>query len=264
MSVPASSRRPLTVVALVALAFLALLAVSTARADARSSHARHGTRHGNASSHGRRHRRAKASGLGQLSGLLPRNHLTTESALRVDLNRETVRLPLYRGRSPVPGAPGQTETVWFVLLDASDSGLAHDLGVNYAPKLANLAISCSECVQTVTLDRPAPSENRFGQANVDFAGAPDFGPTRVAKPGPDGFPLADFQPGAVAGPGYSPFIRIAGSSVVYNAPIVAVGDHPSDVVHHTDTADRALGIHLAGNSPQGQFLESYVDMLFVK
>jgi len=37
----------------------------------------------------------------------------------------------------------------------------------------------------------------------------------------------------VAGPGYSPFIRIDGSSVVYNAPIVATGDGPFDVVHHT-------------------------------
>ena len=36
-------------------------------------------------------------GLGQLSGLLPRDHLTEESALQVDLTHETVRLPLYPG-----------------------------------------------------------------------------------------------------------------------------------------------------------------------
>ena len=35
-----------------------------------------------------------AKGLGQLSGLLPRDHLTTESAIQVDLSKETVRLPL--------------------------------------------------------------------------------------------------------------------------------------------------------------------------
>jgi hypothetical protein len=45
-----------------------------------------------------------------------------------------VRLPLYPGT-----ANGQK--VWYVLLDASNAGLAHDLGVNYAPKLANIAIS---------------------------------------------------------------------------------------------------------------------------
>jgi hypothetical protein len=99
---------------------------------------------------------------------------------------------------------------------------------------------------------------------VEFQGAVDFSPTRIAVPGPTGFPLAAFQPGAVGEPGYSPFIRIAGSDVVYNAPIVASGDGPFDVVHHTNTGDRVLGIHIAPPSPQGQFLESYADMLFVK
>jgi hypothetical protein len=197
------------------------------------------------------------TGLGQTSGLLPSDHLTLESAIQVDLSKETVRLPLYKGK-----ANGQT--VWFVLLDASDAGLAHDLGVNYAPKLANLAINCPDCVQTVTIESPTPDQNRFGQAIVNFKGAPDFTPTRVATPGPDGFPLADFTPGAVAGQGYSPFIRIEGSPVVYSAPIVATGDGPFDVDHHTNTHDRALGIHIAPPAPPGQYLESWVDMLFVK
>jgi hypothetical protein len=195
--------------------------------------------------------------LGQLSGDLPRDHLTLESAINVDLSKETVRLPLYKGKA-------DGKTVWYTLLDASDSGAAHDLGVNFAPKLANLAIGCPECVQTVTLESPTPTENKFGAAVVDFQGAPDFSPTRVAEPGPDGFPLTEFQPGAVAGPGYSPFIRIAGSQTIYNAPIVATGDGPFDVEHHTDTADRALGIHIAADSVPGQFQESWVDMLFVK
>jgi hypothetical protein len=68
---------------------------------------------------------ASAQGLGQLSGLLPRDHLTVESALQVDLSKQSVRLPLYKGR-----ADGQT--AWFVLLDSSDQGITHDLGVNYA------------------------------------------------------------------------------------------------------------------------------------
>jgi hypothetical protein len=202
-------------------------------------------------------RAAQAGGLGQTSGLLPRNHLTLESALQVDLSKETVRLPLYPGTA-------NGKTVWYVLLDASDAGLAHDLGVNYAPKLANIAISDPAAVQTVTLGSPTPQQNPFGPAVVNFAGAPDFSPTRIATPGPTGFPLAKFQPGAVAGPGYSPFIKIAGSNVVYNAPIVATGDGPFDVTAHTNTADRVLGIHIAGKSAPGQFAESWVDMLFVK
>jgi hypothetical protein len=206
---------------------------------------------------GSKNPKASAKGLGPISGLLPRSRLTVESAIQVDLSRESVRLPLYRG-----SAGGQT--VWYVLLDASDAGAAHDLGVNYAPKLANIGIGCPDCVQTVTLDSPSPSENRFGQAVVDFAGAPDFSPTRIAEPGPNGFPLASFQPGAVAGPGYSPFIRIAGSPTVYSAPIVATGDGPFDVVHHTNTGDRVLGVHVAGPSAPGQYAESWVDLLFVK
>jgi hypothetical protein len=168
-----------------------------------------------------------------------------------------VRLPLYKGRA-------HGKTVWFVLLDASDQGLADNNGVNFAPKLANLAIGCPACVQTVTIDAPTPAENPFGQAVVNFQGAPDFSPARIAEPGPNGFPFARFQPGAVAGSGYSPFIRIEGSPVVYSAPIVAVGDGPFDVDRHTNTHDRALGIHIAPPSPPGQFLESWVDMLFVK
>ncbi len=136
--------------------------------------------------------------------------------------------------------------------------------MNYAPKLANIAIGDPAAVQTVTLENPTPQANPFGPAVIDFAGAPDFSPTRIAVPGPDGFPLAKFAPGAVAGPGYSPFIKIAGSGVVYNAPIVATGNGPFDVTRHTNTADRALGIHIGGPSAPGQFAESWVDMLFVK
>ena len=205
---------------------------------------------------------ASASGLGPISGLLPRDHLTEESAIQVDLSKESVRLPIYKGVA-YKGTPKE-ETVWYTLLDASDQGIAHDLGVNYAPKLGNLAIGDPAAVQTVTLESPTPGQNKFGQAVVDFQGAPDFSPTRIATPGPTGFPLASFQPGAVAGPGYSPFIRIEGSTTVYSAPIIATGDGPFDVSHHANTGDRVLGIHVAGPSAPGQFAESWADLLFVK
>jgi hypothetical protein len=207
--------------------------------------------------HNKSHLRA-TDGLGQSSGLLPRNKLTTESALQVNLSNETVRLPLYPGKGP------NGQRVWYILLDASDAGLAHDLGVNYAPKLANIGVGDPAAVQTVTLENPSPAQNKFGPGVIDFKGVPDFSPTRIAEPGPNGFPLAKFQPGAVAGAGYSPFIRIDGSSVVYNAPIVATGDGPFDVVHHTNTGDRVLNVHIAGPSAPGHFNESYADLLLVK
>jgi hypothetical protein len=106
---------------------------------------------------------AEANGLGQLTGLLPANHLTEESAIQVNLSNETVRLPLYPG--------------------------------------------------------------------IAYKGTPH---------------------------------QIAGSDVVYNAPIVATGNGPFDVTHHANTADRALAIHIAGPSKPGQFAESWADLLFVK
>ena len=208
---------------------------------------------------------AEANGLGQLSGILPASHLTLQSAIEVNLSQEYVRLPIYPGIA-YAGTP-HAEKVWYILEDASDQGAADDLGVNYAPKLANIGISCPACVQTVHLMNPSPEQNHFGPAPISFAGAPDFSPTRIAVPGPDGFPLAKFAPGAVAGPGYSPFIQIAGSDTVYNAPIIATGDGPFDVVNHANTADRVLGIHIGrspADAPSGSFSESWVDMLFVK
>lgn len=193
-------------------------------------------------------RPAQATGLGQLDGLLPRDHLTQESALQVDLSRESVRLPLYKGKA-------QGKTVWFVLLDASDRGLAADLGVNYAPKLANVGIGCPTCIETVKIESPTPQHNRFGPAVVDFQDAPNFAPTRTAVTGPQGFPLASFTPGAVGGTRYSPFIQIAGSPIVYNAPIVATGDGPFDVIDHADTHDRLMGIDTEGMT---------ADLLFVR
>jgi hypothetical protein len=262
-SAPGSLRRIAAGLARSALAGAALLAIGAGvpavAAAARGKHHVRGSARRSA-----RHTQGAATGLGQLSGLLPRDHLTEESAIQINLSNETARLPLYPGTAPVPGEPSKTEKVWFILLDASDSGLAHDLGVNYAPKLANIAIGDPAAVQTVTIDSPSPGQNHFGPAAVHFQGAPDFSPTRIAEPGSNGFPLKSFQPGSVAAPGYSPFIKIAGSNVVYNAPIVAAGEGPFDVVHHTNTEDRVLNVHIAPPAPQGQYFDNYVDILFVK
>ena len=255
------STRTRLAIALIAAAAVTLMAIQlTGSASAASKHRNRHQAHTS-------DRGGAATGLGQLSGFLPRTKLTLGSAIDVNLSNETVRLPIYPGDAPDPSHPGQTVRVWYILEDASDQGLADDLGVNYAPKLADIGIGCPACVQTVTEDNPSPQANPFGPAVIHFQGAPDFSPTRTAVPGPTGFPLKSFQPGAVATNGYSPFIRIAGSDVVYNAPIIAVGNGGSssfDVVHHTNTGDRVVGIHIAGPSAPGKFAESYADLLFVK
>ena len=158
-------------------------------------------------------------------------------------------------------APLRGKTYWFILTEASDFGIARDLNVNFAPKLANLAIGCPQCVQTVTLT--TSGNNKFGDAVVNFQGGVDFSPTRRLVAGPTGFPPAVAEPGAIGDANYSPFIRIQGSEVIYNAPIVASGDGPFDVDTHTNTGDRVLAIQLAPPAPPGQFRQSTADLLIV-
>jgi hypothetical protein len=110
---------------------------------------------------------------GPVIGPAAPDHLTLESAIQVNLSKETVRLPLYPGT-----ANGQK--VWYVLLDASDAGLAHDLGVNYAPKLANIAISGPAAVQTRACLHSSPQLTGSG---ADHAG--DERKTRTACREPD-------------------------------------------------------------------------------
>jgi hypothetical protein len=164
---------------------------------------------------------------------LPADHLVLKSARNVDVAAGTVVVPIHRGIA-------HGKTVWYIITDASDYGVAHDLDVLYAPKLANMGINCPECVRTVTLGKPTGKFNN--DAIVYFQGAPDFSPTRTYKPSATGFPPVNAAPGAVGDAHYSPFVRIAGSSVVYNMPIVATGDGPFDIVHHTNTADRVLAV----------------------
>lgn len=164
---------------------------------------------------------------------LPESHLVLKSARDVDVRDSTVVVPIHRGVA-------NGKTVWYIITDASDYGIAHDLDVLYSPKLANMAINCPQCVQTVTLGKPAGKFNN--DAVVHFQGAPDFSPTRVYVPSSTGFPPVKAAPGAVGDAHYTPFVRIAGSPVIYNMSIVATGNGPFDVIHHTNTADRVLAI----------------------
>lgn len=191
---------------------------------------------------------------GRNTKLLDQRKLILRSAKQVDLGNDTVRLPLHRGEF-------NGETVWFVLTEASDFGLAADLNVNYSAKLTNFGISCLTCVQTVT--ETSDPLLKFGEGTIHFQGAPDFSPTRILVPGPTTLPATQVQPGAVGSELYSPFIRIEGSPVVYNAPIVATGDGPFDVTTHTNTGDRVLAINPAAPAGPGQFTQATADLLVV-
>ena len=169
------------------------------------------------------------------SKYLPEGNIVLKSARDVDPVAGTVVIPLHKGNF-------KGETVWYILTDASDYGAAHDLDILYAPKLNNMAIGCPACVQPVTLGKPTGKFNN--EAIVNFVGIPNFAPHRVLTPGPNGFPPAAAQPGAVGDANYSPFIRIKGSPIIYNAPIVAVGNGPFDVTAHTNTSDRVLAMDM--------------------
>ena len=171
----------------------------------------------------------RAGGLGPISGLLPRDHLTEESAIQVDLSKESVRLPLYKGKA-------NGETVWYVAPRRLRSGdRPRPRRQLRAQARQPRASAAPDCVQTVTLDSPTPDQNKFGQARRQLPGRarlqPD--PDRRARARPASR-WRSSSPAPWPAPGYSPFIRIAGSQTVYSAPIVATGDGPFDVVHHTE------------------------------
>ncbi len=190
----------------------------------------------------------------QTSGILPREKYILRNTVRVNLDHHSATVPLHKGTFG-------GKTVWYILTEASDAGAADVLGLNFAPKLANL-LQTPQVVQDVTLSTPTTS--RFASAIVNFQGIPDFTPTRVLKAGsPHAFPPAVAQPGAVGDAHYSPFIRIKGTSIVYNAPIVAVGDGPFDVTHHTNTGDRVLAVHPARPAGPGQFYGASVELLII-
>ncbi len=181
-----------------------------------------------------------------LTGQLARAKLTMTSVISAELDRNIARVPLFRGT--VDG-----ERVWFVRMDVSDSALAAQLGLNFAPRLANAQNGCPACVQTVQSTNSTP-----GSAAIQFAGGVDFSPMRVLTPGPTGFPPLMAQPGSVARAGYSDLIRVGTSPVVWNAPIVATGNGPFDVSQsHTNTLDRVMAIDTVAMTVDLQFIRAF-------
>jgi len=194
--------------------------------------------------------------------MLEKEKIILQSAFGVDLTHSSAALPLHKGTFG-------GRTVWFVITEASDFGLAHDLNVNFSPKLANMGIGCPTCVQEVTLT--SSPKNKFGEGVIHFQGAPDFSPRRVLHSGrtagnKNAFPPAQAKPGSVGSARYSPFIRIKGSSVVYNAPIIASGDGKFDVTRHSNTADRVLKIRKPtppSSLRSGEFRPGFAELLLV-
>lgn len=175
---------------------------------------------------------------------LPRENIVLASALSVDAANNRVTLPLFKGE-----AGGKT--VWYIVTDSSDRADAMQRGVAYAPLLARAGL--------------VAQVSQRGDATV-FPAAPDFSPVRryAATQGKD-FPPNSVQPGAVAQPGYTPFVRFGGQSApVLNAPIVAVGEGPFDLAGHgdaghSDAMDRVLAIDTARRTVTLLLSSGYAD-----
>ncbi len=125
----------------------------------------------------------------------------------VDLENGTVTLPLRRGRL----ASGQT--VWSVLTDVTDEGLAKLYGVNYAPKMAY---------------GPTGKALRKGHIEQDGSivfesGKVDFSPEHSVTPGaaPNAFPPKAAQAGSVGDANYSPMVRLDDGNAIFNMPMVS-------------------------------------------
>lgn len=132
-----------------------------------------------------------------------------------------VTLPLYQGTSG-------GDAVWYVITDASSEDWAEQLGVNFAPKLAN-----------TTGGRGSQLGTGTPETGIDFAATVDFRPRRQVDIGNYGecptVPVLPFGPGcfaagAVGDSGYSPLVELEDGTVL----------NASHVANHTGKADKAV------------------------
>jgi hypothetical protein len=152
----------------------------------------------------------------------------------VDAAHGTITIPLYKG-----SLKGTKQTVWYILTDVSNEGVAQELGLNFSAKL-NFA---SNAARTGNLD---------SNGNIVFdKGTVNFAPQRNLVPGPAGqeFPPKSFRPGAIGDKDYSPFVSITNAgSVIYNAPMVAFNvdaaqiNFPTGKVDYSKVNDQVVAI----------------------
>lgn len=139
------------------------------------------------------------------------------STIAFDAEKGSATLPLFTGTGP------KGDQVSYIVTESSDEADAKRRGVNFAPKLKN-ALG-TKAIQQVTGSDGA----------LSFPATVDFRPTRVVKPGKQGFPPLKVKAGASAGPAYSPLVT-TGDGIVLNAPQVANSTGKNDSVLSVDAA----------------------------
>ncbi len=147
----------------------------------------------------------------------------------IDFEKGTITLPLYKGLVRSTG-----KSVYYILTDTSDKGLADALGLNFSAKLkfANAGPSTGINGTNPAVTMPARQAHTAPDLTLEFDnGTVDFSPVVSVTPGkaPNYFPPAAFQPGSVGDSNYTPIIYVKDQGVAYNAPIVAYGLTDADL-----------------------------------
>lgn len=149
---------------------------------------------------------------------------------RVDRNvvpaGPTARFPMFSGWETTSAGPRKC---YYVITEASDKSLANQLGVIYAPRMAEA--KGTEGVQGATWTN---------EGRLVFEGSVDFSPKRslVAGAASDdglllGFPPAEANPGAIADDNWSSYVVLPSGAVI-NAQMVANSTGIHDRIPHPD------------------------------
>jgi hypothetical protein len=168
----------------------------------------------------------------------------------VDVNAETITLPLYQGWMK------DGKKVWFILTDTDDKGNADALGLNYAAKLTYSSVGKGARSATIGKDGTLTFES----------GTVDFSPQRQLVPGdvPNPFPPKTAQPGSVGDADYSPLVKVLNAEGhIYNAPIIAFGVDASQLMlsngkpDYTKVHDKVVGFDLKNNTVTIKLTEGF-------
>ncbi len=158
-----------------------------------------------------------------------------ESATAINRRVGTVTLPLHKGRH-------EGSKVWFVVTESSNEEGAEARGVNFSEKLNN------------ALGTRAVQRGRRINGKIRFSGTVNFRPSRVVVPGPQGFPPARFQAGAVGDGQYSPLVTVNGRTVL-NATHVANRTGLHDAVVSINRARRRVTLDTFNGFYEGERIQ---------
>ncbi len=180
---------------------------------------------------------ALAAGNGRGAAASPHVGIFTTSlpsALSIDVEHETVTLPLFKGRTE------NGEPTWYIVTESSNTADAARRGVNFSGKIAN------------ALGTAAVQHGRYDDGTLVFEGTVNFDLHYVLVPGPNGFPPIKYSPGAAGDAHYSPLVDV-GHGVVINAPQVANETGLSGSVVAIDYRHRSVTLNLLSGFVDGQF-----------